>query len=877
MPNPFDSVPPSINATYAVYPNPITINNTGSGLQSLNALTASAQLFDSTDDANVTLTISSSVDTHSFELGWTGVLAVNRGGTGSATANGSLNNLLPDQTGQNGKVLTTDGTNTSWTPAGAAGTVTSVALTVPNILSVSGSPVTTTGTFAVTLATQAANIVFAGPTSGGAVTPTFRALVANDIPNLSASKITSGTVAITQGGTGAATASAAITALLPDQTGNNGKVLSSNGTVASWTTIGVGTVTSVGASGTNGISISGSPITSSGSITIGISANGIALDRLAQIASNTFLGNVQVGSANVVALSSSDVKSGLGLNLVENTALSTWAGSTNITTLGTIVTGVWNGTPISVAKGGCGIASYAIGDMLYASATTTLSKLAGNTTTTKKYLSQTGTGSASAAPSWDTIAATELTGTLGIAHGGTGQTDANSALNALLPDQTSSSGFVLTTDGTNTSWVAAGGAGTVTSVALTVPAILSVTGSPITGAGTFAVSLATQAANIVFAGPTTGSAATPTFRSLVAADIPNLDASKIATGALAVARGGTGLSSYTKGDLLVPSASTTITKLGVGTNGQILSADSGETTGLKWITAGTGTVTSVGAVGANGISVAHDIANPITTFGTFTIGILDNAIAFGKIVQIADQTILGNNSGSTGNIQALSAASARSVLSITNVEDVALSTWAGTANIGIVGTITSGTWTGSIIGTGYGGTGLSGYIKGDIIYSSATNTLFRLPGNTVAEQQFLGQTGTGSVSDAPAWDYPPVQIGGGVDISLISGGGTMYAAPFGGQPLAALKNEQQFIAGKTLRLRNLYVKLDAVPGLGNTVVFTVMVNGVASALTCTVGAAATTSNDLTHDADIVAGDLIGLKIVGTGTPASVDACWGFIG
>lgn len=68
---------------------------------------------------------------------------------------------------------------------GGSGTVTSVALTAPNILSVSGSPVTSSGTLALSLATQSANIVFAGPTSGGAATPTFRSLVASDIPSLS--------------------------------------------------------------------------------------------------------------------------------------------------------------------------------------------------------------------------------------------------------------------------------------------------------------------------------------------------------------------------------------------------------------------------------------------------------------------------------------------------------------------------------------------------------------------------------------------------------------------------------------------------------------------------------------------------------------------
>lgn len=69
---------------------------------------------------------------------------------------------------------------------GGTGTVTSVALSLPNIFTVSGSPVTTSGTLAATLATEAANIVFAGPTTGSAAAPTFRALVAADIPSLAA-------------------------------------------------------------------------------------------------------------------------------------------------------------------------------------------------------------------------------------------------------------------------------------------------------------------------------------------------------------------------------------------------------------------------------------------------------------------------------------------------------------------------------------------------------------------------------------------------------------------------------------------------------------------------------------------------------------------
>lgn len=60
--------------------------------------------------------------------------------------------------------------------------------------------------------------------------------------------------------------------------------------------------------------------------------------------------------------------------------------------------------------GGTGQSAYVIGDTLYASSTTALSKLAGNVTTTKQYLSQTGSGAASAAPAWATIAGGDITG-----------------------------------------------------------------------------------------------------------------------------------------------------------------------------------------------------------------------------------------------------------------------------------------------------------------------------------------------------------------------------------------------------------------------------------------------------------------------------------
>jgi hypothetical protein len=51
-----------------------------------------------------------------------------------------------------------------------------------------------------------------------------------------------------------------------------------------------------------------------------------------------------------------------------------------------------------------------VGDILYSGSTNALAKLSGNTTTTKKFLNQTGTGSASAAPSWDAISSGDISG-----------------------------------------------------------------------------------------------------------------------------------------------------------------------------------------------------------------------------------------------------------------------------------------------------------------------------------------------------------------------------------------------------------------------------------------------------------------------------------
>lgn len=103
--------------------------------------------------------------------------------------------------------------------AGAGlGTVTSVGLTLPNIFTVTNSPVTTTGSLTATLASQSANRMFASP-NGSAGTPTFRSLVAADLP----------TVTIAKGGLGLTTVATNNQVLASDGTNYEGRTISVSG------------------------------------------------------------------------------------------------------------------------------------------------------------------------------------------------------------------------------------------------------------------------------------------------------------------------------------------------------------------------------------------------------------------------------------------------------------------------------------------------------------------------------------------------------------------------------------------------------------------------------------------------------------------------
>ena len=106
------------------------------------------------------------------------------------------------------------------------------------------------------------------------------------------------------------------------------------------------------------------------------------------------------------------------------------------------------------------------------------------------------------------------------------------------------------------------------------------------------------------------------------------NADNITSGTLVVARGGTNVASYTKGDLLVASASTTLTKLPAGTNGQVLRANSATATGLEYGADFVGTVTTVTSSTA-ALTVATATTTPALTIRAATTSV-------DGIVQLSD-------------------------------------------------------------------------------------------------------------------------------------------------------------------------------------------------------------------------------------------------
>lgn len=138
-------------------------------------------------------------------------------------------------------------------------------------------------------------------------------------------------------------------------------------------------------------------------------------------------------------------------------------------------------------------------------------------------------------------------------------------------------------------------------------------------------------------------------------------------------------------------ASTARTTLGLGT----LATQSGTFSGTS---SGTNT-------GDQTISLTGDVTGSGT--GSFSATIANSAVTLAKMADMATASILGRNTAGAGAPEVLSASTTKTLLSLNNVENTALSTWAGTTNITTLGTISTGTWSGTEIAATKGGTGLT--------------------------------------------------------------------------------------------------------------------------------------------------------------------------
>lgn len=384
---------------------------------------------------------------------------------------------------------------------------------------------------------------------------------------------------------------------------------------------------------------------------------------------------------------------------------------------------------------------------------------------------------------------------IAIANGGTGQTSKTSAFDALSPLTTTgdlityngtnnirlgvgSTGQVLTVTGGVPTWASPATSGTVTSVALTVPAFLSVAGSPVTSSGTLAVTFSGTAIPIANGGTNAVTAASA---------FNNLNPMT------------------TTGDLIYESATNIASRLAIGTTGQVLTVVGGIPT---WTTSnaitaltGDGTATGPGSVA---FTLATVNAN-IGTFASVTVnakGLVTAAAALsgdatttGSVFTLATVNANVGTFGSSTSIPTftvnakglITAASGNAVIAPAGtLSGTALNSSVVTSSLTSVGTITAGVWNGTTIAIANGGTGQTTKTAafdalqpmttgGDLIYGGASGTGTRL-GNGSAGQVLTSAGGTA----APTWSTPSAGFSGRADgtANTISAGATSKVVTF---------------------------------------------------------------------------------------------------
>jgi hypothetical protein len=383
-----------------------------------------------------------------------------------------IDNLIPSQTGNAGKFLTTNGSALSW--AQVAGGLSyqgtwNASTNTPTLVSGTGSNgyyyvVSTAGSTNLDGITdwQIGDWLLFNGTAWQKIDQSNLVTSVNGqtgAVSLSTTNISEGTnqyftdararAAISAGsGISYNNTTGVVTNAAPDQT----VVLTGSGTTTVTGTYpnftissadsNVGTVTSVGITAGTGVTVSGSPITTSGNISVGLSAKLTAIENLSGAGFIT-----QNGSGNIARRT---IQAGTGISVAHGNGSSQDPIITNSAPDQTVVL---TGSGTTTVTGTYPNFTIASAD----STTGTVTSVGGTGTVNGISLSGTVTSSGNltlggALSGVDLT--TQVTGTLPIANGGTGQTTANTAFNALAPSQTSNSGKYLTTDGTNSSWAA---------------------------------------------------------------------------------------------------------------------------------------------------------------------------------------------------------------------------------------------------------------------------------------------------------------------------------------------------------------------------------------------------------------------------------------
>jgi ribosomal protein L35AE/L33A len=464
---------PTSAQTYGVIFADIANNNNGSAILSgdisgldTSAYTAGTQLYLSSTTAGGYTSTKQYAPNHLVYIGVVTRSHVNQGSIEVRIQNGYELAELHDVSAQspsNGQTIIYNATTTLWEKANlTAGTGISVtngagSITLANtgVTSVSGtSPVASSGgaTPAISLssgygdtqnpyASKTANYVLAAP-NGIAGVPTFRAVVAADIPTLN-QNTTGSAATLTTGRTISISGDLTYTSPSFDGSANvtaAGTLATVNTNVGSFTNAsitvnGKGLITAASSGTAPVTSVTGtSPISSSGGTTPAISlasGYGDTQNPYASKTANYFLSapNGVAGVPTFRAIVAADIPT-LNQNTTGTAANITATTNSTLTTLsalslpGSQVSGNISGNSanvtgtVAIANGGTGqttqTAAYdalnpntTLGDISYRNSSNNV-RLAGNTTTTKKFLTQTGTGTVSAAPAWGTLVAGDV-------------------------------------------------------------------------------------------------------------------------------------------------------------------------------------------------------------------------------------------------------------------------------------------------------------------------------------------------------------------------------------------------------------------------------------------------------------------------------------